>query len=628
MHKLAQLVAHSKKAIAALLLSAIVLIMLPQPVNAASISTMPLNNNLATGIPANQHTLIQSIFLEMADGLICQLTGTDLLSPKTGCLNINTLTHKIGYNTTNQGINNGLIGFVSQGIVSMYTPPASVTQYTQYLSENFGVVHSAEAASTTDGIKSISSLLDLWKVSRDVSYTVFVIAFIFIGLGIMLRIKIDPRTVMTIQNQIPKIVIAILLITFSFAISGLMIDAMWITTYVGINVLTSTPTTGSIINNGTPLSKSATDNLYWTPISYVDTIFDTGGNLGNHGLFSLTNNISGAMAGLLGDIISQALGSGNCSFIPLDLSGCIGNVIIAPLAHIILWIIIFITLIVALFRVWFELLKAYMFILIYIITGPLWIVASLLPGSPLGFGKWIRSLFVNVTVFPVTVIMFIFARIITEILNKAPDPTTTFIPPLIGNPTMQNFGTLGALGVILMAPTMLTILRESLKVPGTKHGSAIAQGLSLGAAAPGAFTNRAWGNLTRVNANTGEATGLVSAPIQRFQSKLVKSIPGIGQWAYQQRTQGWSDAGKNVKSIQEERAAKKVQTKTATTSSTPPAQSAPASSLEQNLRAERQSSPTRMQPPAGHTTTDSGIIVPNSTKKNPPSGGTGGSKKA
>src|SRR5581483_2559066 len=116
-------------------------------------------------------------------------------------------------------------------------------------------------------------------------------------------------------------------------------------------------------------------------------------------------------------------------------------------------------------------------VLIYVITGPLWIVASLLPGNPLGFGKWIRSLFVNLAVFPATAILLIFARIVMEMFKNTPDPNNTFIPPLIGNPNMQAFGTLGALGAILMAPTMLNQLRESLKVPGNKNGAAIAAGL-------------------------------------------------------------------------------------------------------------------------------------------------------
>ena len=56
----------------------------------------------------------------------------------------------------------------------------------------------------------------------------------------MLRIKIDPRTVMTIQNQIPRVIICIILITFSYAFAGAMIDVMWAVTYMGVNKITQT----------------------------------------------------------------------------------------------------------------------------------------------------------------------------------------------------------------------------------------------------------------------------------------------------------------------------------------------------------------------------------------------------
>ena len=42
---------------------------------------------------------------------------------------------------------------------------------------------------------------------------------------------------MTIQNQIPKIIISLILVTFSFAIAGFLIDLMWVSIYVVINLM-------------------------------------------------------------------------------------------------------------------------------------------------------------------------------------------------------------------------------------------------------------------------------------------------------------------------------------------------------------------------------------------------------
>ena len=45
---------------------------------------------------------------------------------------------------------------------------------------------------------------------------------------IMFRMKINPQTVINIENALPRIVVAMLLITFSFAIAGFLIDMMYV----------------------------------------------------------------------------------------------------------------------------------------------------------------------------------------------------------------------------------------------------------------------------------------------------------------------------------------------------------------------------------------------------------------
>src|SRR5581483_6429401 len=92
---------------------------------------------------------------------------------------------------------------------------------------------------------SLSPLFPIWTYVRNLAYLCFVILFIFIGFMIMFRIKIKAQTVATIQNTIPRIIIAIILITFSYAIAGFLIDLMYVV--IGIFVymgLTLDPCTG------------------------------------------------------------------------------------------------------------------------------------------------------------------------------------------------------------------------------------------------------------------------------------------------------------------------------------------------------------------------------------------------
>src|SRR6185437_16773771 len=95
-----------------------------------------------------------------------------------------------------------------------------------------------------------------------------------------LRFRVDPRTVMTLQNQIPRVIIAILLITFSYAIAGALIDLMWTATYAGVNFISSAAPNSKIDVNcddpnskPTPLNQNVETRLVDDPVSFTNTVF-------------------------------------------------------------------------------------------------------------------------------------------------------------------------------------------------------------------------------------------------------------------------------------------------------------------------------------------------------------------
>jgi len=55
------------------------------------------------------------------------------------------------------------------------------------------------------------------------------------------------------------------------------------------------------------------------------------------------------------------------------------------------------------FKLWFELLKAYIYILIDVVLAPFWIMGSLIPGSPMNVSGWLKDLAANLLAFPVTI---------------------------------------------------------------------------------------------------------------------------------------------------------------------------------------------------------------------------------
>src|SRR5258708_2550772 len=67
-----------------------------------------------------------------------------------------------------------------------------------------------------------------WQAIRDLSYGIFVVIIIAFAFMIMFRVKISPQVVISVQSALPKIAVALILVTFSYAIAGFLIDIMYV----------------------------------------------------------------------------------------------------------------------------------------------------------------------------------------------------------------------------------------------------------------------------------------------------------------------------------------------------------------------------------------------------------------
>ena len=79
----------------------------------------------------------------------------------------------------------------------------------------------------------------LWKTFRNMAYGLVSVFLVVIGIFIMLRKKTDPKTVLTLQAALPKVIISLVLITFSFAIGATMTNFIFPLRKISDNVLTS-----------------------------------------------------------------------------------------------------------------------------------------------------------------------------------------------------------------------------------------------------------------------------------------------------------------------------------------------------------------------------------------------------
>src|SRR3989344_2728711 len=121
-------------------------------------------------------------------------------------------------------------------------PPASFSYFAYDVLQNAGFVPKAYAQGV--GFSGLGPIFPIWKTFRNISYMFILVILIVVGFMIMFRTKINPQTVISIQNALPNLIVTLLLITFSYAIAGLLIDLMYFAMRLIINIIVSSGITG------------------------------------------------------------------------------------------------------------------------------------------------------------------------------------------------------------------------------------------------------------------------------------------------------------------------------------------------------------------------------------------------
>ena len=268
----------------------------------------------------------------------------------------------------------GAIAIISDLTTTLYsTQPASSVEYLADVAGNLGLAKPAYAQGM--GWTAFSPVLGLWKIFRNIAYLCFVIIFVVIGFMIMFRTKINPQTVIGIQNALPRIIVTLLLITFSYAIAGFIVDIGQLSTRI------------------------------------------IGNTLGQQGLFSLTGahfDPTKLNTLLSTDIFRLINPLRDPSRIAAEIADIeIGPTAILPgwLAEITVTAIFWLAGFFIMFKIFFALIGPYIGIVLSVIFAPFQLLFGAFPGVN-SVGGWLKGLFANVMVFPVTFAMLAIAAIL------------------------------------------------------------------------------------------------------------------------------------------------------------------------------------------------------------------------
>lgn len=355
----------------------------------------------------------------------------------------------------------GIINSMNGVITTMISNQGvSSKEYIADLGHNLGIVPKQAYAQGT-GFAALSPILPLWKTMRDITYLFYVVIFMVVGFMILLRKKIDPRTVITIEAALPKLIITLILITFSYAIMGFILDiANLISTIIGNMFAGKYIATGSV-----KLQELMNNNIFLLarPITNV-----------------------GALANQFADLVSTA-GS-----LISGLTWLSVNLIFA-------FAVMFIT-----FKIFFSLLGPFAGIVLSVIFAPIQLLMMAVPGSETNISSFLRNFISKVAVFPVVWSLLIIAAILGDTQTVQNGQCPGIFGPGTGlpcadwgaNPTdfsnlglhLVPFGGWGpvignllAFGIMFTIPSVAQLVQNTLKVKDQSTdiaGQTIRKGMS------------------------------------------------------------------------------------------------------------------------------------------------------
>ena len=358
--------------------------------------------------------------------------------------------------------------------------PSLITSVSSLLSNKLGIhiIPEVKAQDAGFGFKALSPILTLWKFSRDATYGLFSIALVALSFMVMFKVKLNPQTAITVQAAIPKVVIALILITFSYAIAGLLVDLMYIV-YALLSLIIA-PQIPAPLNN---------------PVYAFN--FLTGGitKLGGLGLVVI-----------IAFVINLAIDA-----VLLIVAAVSSATIIVPIVAFAAAAIIFIITLIMVFKVIFSLFKAYAMALLLTIAAPFYIVLGVVIPS-FGIGSWIRLYLSNLAVFVTTSILlflsFYFMQSSLALLNVplpfvipaiADTLSNTNWPPLIGGGgVMFSSLVLAGAGLVIFTtiPKATELVQALIKGGQFNYGAAIGEAVGLATAAPMFVGQQAFGGVS------------------------------------------------------------------------------------------------------------------------------------
>lgn len=362
----------------------------------------------------------------------------------------------------------GLIGGVGYLLAGMIkNPPASAGTYVADLVQDSRfTADTAYAQAPGLGFGALNPILGTWKAFRNVSYYLLVLIGLVVGFLVLIRHQAPGNVAVTVQNALPRIVITVILITFSYAIAGLLVDLLFLSIYFIINIFdgdifeSNARFMGGVFT-GLGAGRSLSDIAFNTHIFEVTIEYVFGGNAWN-------------AAQSVGDLVFTALKSVGGVVEILADAPIIGN-IFEGAVNLIFTLIFAIALFMAMFRTFFALIMSYAGFVINVVMAPFILLPGAIPGRD-PFANWLKNLIAGLAPFAVAIFMIFmsFALVgentVGDIgyrnMEDEENAVGLRLPLIMSGASTSAFTGILAMGFMLLLPEAVNMTKKAVGASG------------------------------------------------------------------------------------------------------------------------------------------------------------------
>lgn len=396
--------------------------------------------------------------------------------------------------TLSQGQDPGMtmpLAMMTGGLLS--TKPVSSVDYIAEKMDRLGIVNTTYAQDASQAgfgfANSLSLIQGFWRMSRDAAYSLVIFMILILGFMIMFRAQLSPRTVITVQSALPRVIIGLLLITFSYAIAGLLVDLTFVAQGIVAGIISSSGLTNSL-----------------NPVDAFNSLNDVAGSVGSlflaftFGIFAIVfNTATSPFAVLTG-----------------------GSGLIVGLGMIMI-VLVAVVAIIALMKIFWVMVRTYVVIIMLTAISPFIFLYGIIKDGI--NGMWFKQMVANLSVFFTVGAMLLMCNVLL-FSSMQPGFVTnlvTGIDNLFGGsffninpynitpgvvtgdqailPGFTGFGAPDVIGVVVAFGLFMSI---------PKFASSVRDWIATGQAPRGGFD--AGGGFAAIGGAAGAAAGIAGAP--------------------------------------------------------------------------------------------------------------------